>query len=368
MTRGPTTRILHDDSPHQLGRPSADAIDLCSFYASAGEPGPDDRSYARGSNRTWEALEAALERLEGAPTRVFGSGLGATTALYLALGRERKHLVLPTDGYHGGRELAARLAPFGFTTELVDQADHERVAEALASQPSILLAESPTNPFLRVMDLARLAEIARDHGAPLVVDNTTATAALQRPLDLGATATVTSLTKASSGHSDVLLGAVATRDEALLGEVHAWRTYGGAIAGPFEAWAGLRGLKTLPLRIRRQSETALALARWLARHERVTRVHYPGLAEDDLLRRQMPSGSGPLLSFELDGDRRAADAVVDRSRVIVRGTSFGGVETSWERRSRWPAENAPPNLIRLSVGLEEVEDLLADLRHALADG
>ena len=277
MDQGPSTRILHGDEPHALGQPSADSIDLCSFYSSAGDPGPDDRSYARSGNRTWDALEAALERLEGAPNVTFASGLGATTALLMALARERKRLLLPSDGYHGGRGLARKLEPFGITTELIDQADEDAVRNALAGAPSILFVESPTNPFLRMMDLARLAERAREHDVPLVCDNTTATAALQRPLDLGVTATVTSLTKASSGHSDVLVGAVATRDADLLEEVRSWRTYGGAIPGPFEAWAALRGLKTLPLRIQRQSSNALEVARWLANHERVARVHYPGL-------------------------------------------------------------------------------------------
>ena len=368
MNPGSTTRILHGDEPHELGQPSVDPIDLCSFYASAGNPGPNELGYARSGNRTWEALESALGRLEGAPAVSFASGLGATLALLLALARERKRLILPSDGYHGGRGLARKLEPFGIATELVDQADLEAVAQALKSEAAILLVETPTNPFLRVMDLEALAELAREHGAALICDNTTATAALQRPLDLGAMATVASLAKASSGHSDVILGAVATRDEALYDEVRSWRTYGGAIPGPFEAWAALRGLKTLPLRIQRQSSNALEIARWLTEHERVARVHYPGLEPRELVRRQMSDGGGPLLSFELSSAAAVeTDAVVERSQRIVRGTSFGGVESSWERRSRWPGEVAPPNLIRLSVGIEEVRDLIADLEHALAN-
>jgi len=366
MTHGPTTRIQHTGDPHALGVPSADPLDLCSFYASAGEP--EDASYARAGNRTWTALEASLARLEGAPTLAFASGLGAMLAVLMALGARRKRLILPTDGYHGCRALARKLEPFGLTTELVDQADHAAVAAALSGPPAQLWVESPTNPFLRVMDLRALTELARAHDAPLVCDNTTATAALQRPLDHGATATVTSLSKASSGHSDVILGAVATNDAELLAEVRSWRTHGGAIPGPFEAWLALRGLKTLPLRIARQSENALAIARWLAEHPRVRAVHYPGLEPTEITRRQLPQGSGPLLSFELhDASAAAADAVIDRSRLIVRGTSFGGVESSWERRARWPNEVAPPSLIRLSAGIEELEDLLADLERALAD-
>jgi len=201
----------------------------------------------------------------------------------------------------------------------------------------------------------------------MVVDNTAATAALQQPLDLGATASVTSLTKASSGHSDILLGAVATRDEALHAKLRTWRATAGAIPGPFECWIALRGLRTLPLRAARQSESALAIAQWLQRHPRVRAVHYPSLdpATRALAAAQMPRGCGALLSFELDGDADDANAVVAAARLVRPATSFGGVESSWERRARWRGEIAPGSLIRLSVGLEEPRDLLADLETAL---
>jgi cystathionine gamma-synthase len=212
----------------------------------------------------------------------------------------------------------------------------------------------------------------------MIVDNTVATGLLQRPLDVGATASLYSLTKAISGHSDVILGAVVSRAGGLLAELRAWRSSGGGIPGPFETWLTLRGLKTLPLRIARQSASALAIARHLAGHPRVTAVHYPGvdgpgvdgpgvdITTSELARRQMPDGFGPLLSFEVTPDSAdAADKVVAASRLILPATSFGGVESTWERRARWPAETAPAGLIRLSVGVEPAADLITDIDDAL---
>jgi cystathionine beta-lyase/cystathionine gamma-synthase len=176
-----------------------------------------------------------------------------------------------------------------------------------------------------------------------------------------------------SGHSDVILGAVVSRDAGLLAEVRAWRSSGGAIPGPFEAWLALRGLKTLPLRIARQSQSALTIARHLAAHPGVTAVHYPGIDKSTaaLAARQMPGGSGPLLSFQIVPGRtgpdtvRAADQVVQSARLIIPATSFGGVESSWERRARWTGETAPDGLIRLSVGIEPAADIIADIDAAL---
>jgi cystathionine beta-lyase/cystathionine gamma-synthase len=313
-------------------------------------------------------LEAALGALEDARALVFASGMAAATAAVLALAAQRKRLVLPHDGYYNVRKLAGQLEPFGLEAVPVDEQDLDAIRAALAGQASVLWVETPTNPFLRVFDLERLGALAAEAGAPMVVDNTVATAVLQRPLDLGATATVTSLTKSASGHSDLLLGAVGTRDEELLAQLRTWRNLGGGIAGPFEAWLAYRGLETLPLRIERQSETALAVARHLAAHPRVTSVHYPGIEQKTLAiaERQMHGGFGPLLSFELAGDAAAAEAVVAAARLIRPATSFGGVESSWERRARWPSETAPESLIRLSIGLEAAADLIADLDQALA--
>jgi cystathionine gamma-synthase len=340
-----------------------------SVYVSQGEPGGGP-GYGRSENPGWAAVEAALAALEGpgAQAVTFASGQAASMALMLALAQGRETIVFPADGYYNTRALAGRLRPHGARAVPVDLLDLGAVASALASGPAVLWAETPTNPLLRVADLTALAALASAAGAPFVVDNTVATGLLQQPLDFGAVASVYSLTKSVSGHSDVLGGAVVTRDAALAASVLSWRTDGGAIPGPFESWLVLRGLKTLDLRITRASSNALAVAAFLRAHPRVTAVHYPGLSPSTAAVKQMPRGFGPLLSFELAGAGAGADAVVAAARLIVPATSFGGVESSWERRARWPAETAPDTLIRLSCGIEPIGDLLADLATALAAG
>jgi cystathionine gamma-synthase len=370
VTLDPSTRAAHAGSSREHGAPSSPPIHTASFYVSDGDPTDLPFAYGRNGNATWEALERGLGTLEDARSVVFSSGLAASFALLFALtdvAKKRTRVILPKDGYYGTRRQSEMVAGRGVEPIAIDLADLELVQRELARGPSVLWAETPTNPLLRVFDLAALARLAREFGAPLVVDNTTATAALQRPLEFGATATVCSLTKSVSGHSDVILGAVATRDNALAQELATWRSNAGSIPGPFEAWLALRGLKTLPLRIERASANALDLAKHLGAHKRVRAVHYPGLDDRTaaLARAQMRAG-GPLLSFELDGDRDAADRVVAAARVIRPGTSFGGVESSWERRARWASETAPESLIRISVGIEAFADLVADVDNALS--
>jgi cystathionine gamma-synthase len=366
------SRLIHAGTERVPGQPATPPLAPASIYVSQGAPRPG-RGYGRDGNPGWEALEQALGGLEEAEAVAFASGQAASMALMLALAPGRERIVLPEDGYYGGRVLADRLRPYSTRPVPVDLQDLAAVERELTAAPSLLWAETPTNPLLRVADLTRLAGIAAAAGAPMVVDNTVATGLLQRPLDAGATASLYSLTKSVSGHSDVILGAVVSRDAGLLADVRAWRSSGGGIPGPFEAWLALRGLKTLPLRIARQSASALAIAGHLAGHPRVTAVHYPGTdgpgvdkTTSALARRQMPDGFGPLLSFEVTPDSAdAADKVVARSQLILPATSFGGVESTWERRARWPAETAPPGLIRLSVGVEPVADLITDIDQAL---
>lgn len=371
------SRLIHAGTERMPGRPATPPLAPASIYVSQGTPRPG-RGYGRDGNPGWEALEQALGGLEDAEAVAFASGQAASMALMLALAPGRERIVLPEDGYYGGRVLADRLRPHSTRPVPVDLRDLAAVERELAAAPSVLWAETPTNPLLRVADLSRLGALAAAAGAPMIVDNTVATGLLQRPLDLGATASLYSLTKAISGHSDVILGAVVSRDAGLVAELKAWRSSGGGIPGPFEAWLALRGLKTLPLRIARQSASALAIAGHLAGHPRVTAVHYPGVdragvdgpgadtTTSELARRQMPDGFGPLLSFEVTPDGAdAADKVVAASRLILPATSFGGVESTWERRARWPAETAPAGLIRLSVGVEPAADLITDIDEAL---
>jgi cystathionine gamma-synthase len=343
------------------------------MFVSAGVPDPA-RSYGRDGNPGWEALEGALGGIEGADAVAFASGQAASMALMLALAQDRARIVLSADGYYRARVLAGMLRPHGAEPVHVDLADLEAVERELAAAPAVLWAETPSNPLLRVADLTALGAIAAAAGAPMIVDNTLATGLLQQPLELGAVASLYSLTKAISGHSDVILGAVVTRDEQLAGALRAWRSSGGGIPGTYEAWLALRGLKTLPLRIARQSASALAITRHLAGHPLVRAVHYPGAdpVTRALAERQMPGGFGPLLSFEVgapddaDAAARAANAIVAASRLVLPATSFGGVESTWERRARWASENAPAGLIRLSVGVEPAEELIADIDAALS--
>lgn len=358
-------KLVHAGGRRELGEPAVLPPVLATILASAGEPRAED--YGRGGNPTWTALEQALGGIEAAQAVVFSSGQAASMALMLVLTRERDRIVLPRDGYYNARVLAERLRPHGATPVPVDLGDLSAVERELHGGRAVLWAESPTNPLLRVADLTKLGELAAAAGTPMIVDNTVATGLLQHPLDLGAVASLCSLTKSASGHSDVIAGAVMTRDEALADELRTWRTLGGGILGPMEAWLAVRGLRTLPLRIERQSANALAIADFLAGHPRVTAVHYPGVGDGaEIARTQMPRGFGPLLSFETDGTAADADAVVVASRLIVPATSFGGVESAWERRARWQGETAPETLIRLSAGIEPTADLIADIHYALA--
>jgi cystathionine gamma-synthase len=362
------SRVVHAGTERTAGAPLGPPLLPASTYVSWGEPDPA-RGYGRAGNPGWEAVEEALAAIEGpgAVAVSFASGQAAAMALMLALARGRRTIVFPVDGYYNTRALAGMLVPRGAEPVAVDLLDLAAVGRAVGDGPAVLWAETPTNPLLRVADLARLGEIAAGSGAPFVVDNTVPTGLLQKPLELGAVASMYSLTKSVSGHSDVLGGAVVTRDATLAAELLQWRTAGGGIPGPFESWLVLRGIKTLPLRIARQSATALALAEFLAGHPRVTAVHYPGInaATLDVARRQMPAGFGPLLSFEIAGTAADADTVVAAARLVVPATSFGGVESNWERRARWAGETAPETLIRLSAGLEPAEDLIADVAAAL---
>jgi cystathionine gamma-lyase len=361
--------LIHAATSRERGDPVVAPPVLASVFGSAGDPGTS-AAYGRNGNPTWESLEQALGAVERAGAVVFASGQAAAMALMLALARDRERILVPGDGYYNVRELARRLRPHGAQVVLVDLQDLAGIGRELHRGRAVLWAESPTNPLLRVADLAALGRLAAAAEAPMVVDNTVATGLLQQPLDLGAVASLCSLTKSASGHSDLIMGAALTRDAGLLAELRSWRSLGGGIAGPMEAWLALRGLKTLPLRIERQSATAQAIAEYLAGHPRVAAVHYPGTDARTraIAQAQMPRGFGPLLSFELGGSADMADEVVAAARLIIPATSFGGVESTWERRARWPGESAPGNLIRLSAGLEPAADLIADIEQALRAG
>ncbi len=334
---------------------------LASTFRDSASP-----RYGRWGNPTWEALEEALGTLEDGSAVSFSSGQAATSAVLGGLSTGSV-VVHPTGAYSGTRELLGVLADAGrIGLRPVDVTDTDAVRAALPGA-ALVWVESPTNPLLGIAEVPQIVEAAAAVGAATVVDNTFATPIAQRPLEWGATMVVHSATKYIGGHSDLLLGAVVTRDDARRAALVRHRTLHGSIPGTVEAFLALRGLRTLPVRFARQQRSAALLARLLGGHPAVTRVRYPGLEDDPCHARAaaLMSGFGAIVSFELIS-AAAADAVVGAVELVVPTTSLGGVETTVERRGRWPGEeHVPAGLLRLSVGLEHPDDLWDDLCHAL---
>jgi len=324
------------------------------------------RSYGRDGSATWEAFEEAVGALEGGSAVSFASGSAASAAVLAGLPSSAR-VVMGSTCYHGTRSLAGTLAAKGrFSLALVDATRPDEVAAAVEGA-SLLWLESPTNPLLELVDLAAASEVAHAAGAVVVVDGTAASPILQRPLAIGADLVVHSATKLLGGHSDLLAGVVVAARPELAAELRAERAASGAVPGALESWLALRGLRTLAVRVERAQASAIELARRLADHPAVTRVWYPGLegaVGGHLLGRQM-DGPGLLVSFEL-ASASAAERFCRSVRLATYATSFGGVETLLERRARWPAESCPAGLVRVSVGLEALEDLWADFAGALA--
>jgi cystathionine gamma-synthase len=307
-------------------------------YDERGEPG--DFYYHRFGNPTVAAAEAALGELDGGTALLFPSGAGATTALVLSLLGPGNTVALARGGYYGTGVTFAALADWGLRVVEFDQTG------TAPEGVQLVWLEAPTNPYLTMPDL----DAAAAHPAPVVVDATVATPVHLRPLERGADFVLHSATKYLSGHDDVMLGAVVCRDDAAAEELRAFRGRTGIVAAPDPAWLLLRGLKTLEVRVRRQSATAALLAERLRGHPGVETVRYPGL--------------GGLLSFDV-ADADTARKVETSTRVIVNASSLGGVTTLIESRSRWEGDRVPPGLLRLSAGLEDPETLWADLKQAL---
>lgn len=328
--------------------------------------------YIRESNPTQDRLEAALAAVEhGAAALAFGSGMAATSAVLQSLAAG-SHVLLPRDVYHGTRLYAATfLAERGVTHEAVDLTDLDAVRACLARRTALLWLESPSNPLLEIGDIAALAELSHAHGALLAVDSTFASPALQNPLALGADVVMHSSTKYLGGHSDVMGGVLVFRERGAAYErAGTLRTLHGAVMSPFNAWLTLRGLRTLSCRIESHCRNAQAVAEFLAAQPAIARVRYPGLPshpQHALARRQM-RGFGGMLSVELAGGREAALRLASRVRLFTNATSLGGVESLIEHRASVEGDHpiSPPSLLRLSVGLEHPDDLVADLRQALS--
>ena len=323
---------------------------LTSTYVS--DDDPEARTYGRVGNPTWESFEAALSALEGGAALTFASGMAAVSAV-VHLVPPGGRVVAPDSAYNTTLALLDGLAGQGrLSVTRVDVADTGAVGAAVDGA-AMLWLESPTNPLLDVADVRACSDAARSAGALTVVDNTFATPLLQRPLELGADLVVHSVTKYLSGHSDVVLGAVVGRRDDVLEQVRLHRTVHGAVAGPWEVWLALRGLRTLPVRLDRACANAAELSRRLATHPAIERVRYPGW--------------GAMVAVEVAGGAAGADAVTGAVRLWVPATSLGGVESTLERRRRHRTEPVvvPESLLRLSVGVEDVDDLWADLEQAL---
>lgn len=332
--------------------------------------------YSRSANPTRTAVERHLAVLEGAAHGfLFASGLAAEDAL-LRLCRPGDHAVLPDDAYGGTIRLARRVhEPAGVEIDVADLTDLDALRAALRPTTRLVWAETPSNPWLRIVDIAAVAEVAHEHGALVVVDNTFATPALQQPLALGADVVVHSATKYLGGHSDVVGGFVATDDPAVAERVGFLQNAAGAVPSPFDCYLLHRGVKTLPLRMARHSESALALAAHLAEHPAVSAVHHPGLASHPghaVAARQM-SAFGGMISIQLAAGEGAALELCRRTEVFTLAESLGAVESLIEHPARMThasvagtRNEVPGDLVRLSVGVEDLADLQADLDQALA--
>jgi cystathionine gamma-synthase len=364
-------RALHPETVAvSAGRPSGPGEPLNTPLITASNFHQDgERAYSRGDGTdTVAALEQAVGELEGGWGVAFASGMAAAAAILDDL-PTRAQVVIPENCYQGVAMTAERGAErFGWSVKRLDPTDTDRWIAAVEAGPDLVWLESPTNPLLEVGDVPAVCGAAEAAGVPCAVDNTFATPLLQRPLDLGATWSVHSVTKFIGGHSDLLGGLVAVADPQRREALIRRQVLGGAILGGLDAFLALRGLRTLPVRLSRSQASAGDLARRLTTHPSVTRVRYPGLLDDPGYDRAKTTLAGPgaVLSFETVGDGPALDRALAQLSLVAVATSLGGVESTIERRARLEGQtHLPPTLVRLSVGCEHVDDLWNDLTRAL---
>lgn len=342
-----TIAVTAGRPPHVPDQPLNTPITMAATYVAGG-----DVEYGRYGNPSWSAFEEALGALEGGRCLSFSSGLAAIATLFDLVGNDAT-VVAPRHSYNGTTMQLADLEARGrLRVQLVDVTDPGAL-EAACADAALVFLESPTNPALEVIDLRSAIEAAHAAGAYVVVDNTFATPLLQQPLELGADVVVHSVTKFLAGHSDLLMGALVTRSDDLFDVLKKRRDLVGCVPGGFEAWLALRGLRTLSVRLERAQSNAQELVGRLEGHDAVESVRYPGF--------------GAIVSVVLAGGAPAADLLTHATRLWVHATSLGGVESSLERRRRWSSEPAtiPEGLVRLSVGIEDVDDLWDDLAAAL---
>ena len=359
----PESVLVSAGRPHAPGDPlNAPLVPASNFLLGEGAV------YAReDGTETWRSFEAALGALEGGEALGFASGMAAAAAVLerVPLGGR---VVVPADAYQGVVALVeAGVAQGRWILERLATDDTAGWIDAM-SAADLCWVETPSNPMLVVADLAAIAAAPRKSGGLLVVDNTFATPLNQRPLERGADVVLHAATKYLGGHSDLLAGALVVRDPELGTALRRIRTLHGGVPGTLEAFLATRGLRTLAVRLRRAEENAAVLADFLAAHPRISRVHYPGRSDHPqhaIARRQL-DGFGAIVSLEVDGDAAAAEAVCAATQLIRHATSLGSVESTMERRAAYAGqEHVPPSLLRISVGIEAVEDLQADLDQAL---
>jgi cystathionine gamma-synthase len=389
---GLSTRAVHAGEPrtkpyHALTTPVVqtstftfeDTADLVAFMEARRQDVPPERTdYGRYGNPTVAAAERKLADLDsGESALLFSSGMAAITVTLLALLSADAHVVVTDDCYRRTRECLGKLLPrFGVETTPVPAGDYQALEQAIRPNTRLIFSESPTNPYLRVLDLARLVAMARARGLLVVIDSTFATPINQRPLEYGVDLVIHSATKYLGGHNDLLAG-VAVGSREIIGRLREAQAIVGAICDPHTAYLLLRGVKTLALRVARQNATALEVARFLEASPHVRRVHYPGLAShpDHVIAAEQMAGFGGVVSFELHGDGVTTGRFIDALRIPAIGPSLGGTESLVVQVALASYYDVPAaerarlglseTLVRLAVGVEDAEDLIADLAQAL---
>lgn len=366
------TKLIHTKgSPDPLSKAMVTPITLSTVFAMETPSSHAGFQYGRIGNPTRQQLESTMADLEGASfAAVVSSGSAASTTLLATL-RSGDRLLCTNQIYEGTERIFRMFEKFGITIEFVDFTNDQRILEALTMKPKLVWFETPTNPWLTLLDISRISALAHKVDALVVVDNTLATPILQKPIHLGADVVIESLTKGLNGHSDVVAGAIATNNEALFHEIRFFQQALGTPLSPFDCFLVLRGLKTAPLRIKEQQKNARIIAAFLSEHSSITRVHFPDSPDQKKLRAKQMKGPGTLVSFTLKENHINPKGFLMRLKLVTIGHSLGGPETlilqptTMMDLSKLNFEALKNNFFRLSVGLEDVQDILTDIRNAL---